>query len=205
MNKCETMEIFEFKGNGTTKLFVGGLHGNEGKYTEIVLKDFINLLKEENYIDNVVIIPKLVENSRYISTLSEKFYETDGGKALINIIEKYKPNVYFELHAYKKENYIKLTSNNRQKVPPLMDIGNNVLIASISPILRSKFSKEDFCMTIEIPRWKVDEVKYEVLDILEIGIKYSSRDEIISKLKEYYPESIKMAEDFSRKYHLTLF
>ena len=101
------MEIFEFKCNGIKKLFIGGLHGNEGKFTEIVLKDFINLLKEDDYTGNIVVIPKLVENSRYISTLSEKYYETDEGKALINIIENYKPNVYFELHAYKKENYKK--------------------------------------------------------------------------------------------------
>lgn len=138
------MEIFEFKGNGVKKLFIGGLHGNEGKFTEIILKDFVNSLKECNYIGDIVVIPKLVENSKYISTLSEKYYESDEGKTLINIIKKYKPKVYFELHAYKKENYKKLTSNNRKKVPPLIDIGNNVLIASISPILRKRFSKEDF-------------------------------------------------------------
>ena len=94
------MKIFEFKGNSGRKLFIGGLHGNEGKFTEIVLKDFINLLKEDNYSGNIVVISKLVENSKYISTLSEKFYETDEGKALINIIENYNPNIYFELHAY---------------------------------------------------------------------------------------------------------
>jgi len=199
------MEIFEFKCNGIKKLFIGGLHGNEGKFTEIVLKDFINLLKEDDYTGNIVVIPKLVENSKYISTLSEKYYETDEGKALINIIENYKPNVYFELHAYKKENYEKLTSNNRQKVPPLIDIGNNVLIASISPILRKNFDKEDFCMTIEIPSWKVYDVKDEILKILKIGAKYSTRNEIIKKLRKLYPEHIKRAEFLSKKYCLTLF
>ncbi|MFU8653230.1 DUF2119 domain-containing protein [Methanotorris formicicus] len=198
------MEIFEFKGNGTTKLFVGGLHGNEGKFTEIVLKDFVNLLREDNYVGNVVVVPKLVENSRYISTLSEKYYETIEGKTLIKIIEKYRPNVYFELHTYKEESYKKLTGNDR-KVPPLIDIGNNILIASISPILRNKFDKEDFCMTVEIPSWKVHEVKDEIIKILKIGSKYPTRDDIIKKLKEYYPESIKMAKDFSKRYHLVLF
>ena len=101
------MEIFEFKGNGVTKLFIGGLHGNEGKFTEIVLKDFIDSLKECNYVGNIVVIPKLVENSRYISTLSKKFYESEEGKTLINVIEKHKPSIYFELHSYKKENYKK--------------------------------------------------------------------------------------------------
>ncbi|WP_064496516.1 DUF2119 domain-containing protein [Methanocaldococcus jannaschii] len=199
------MEIFEFKGNGVKKLFIGGLHGNEGKFTEIILKDFVNSLKECNYIGDIVVIPKLVENSKYISTLSEKYYESDEGKTLINIIKKYKPKVYFELHAYKKENYKKLTSNNRKKVPPLIDIGNNVLIASISPILRKRFSKEDFCMTIEIPSWKVYEVKDEILKILKIGAESLRREEIIEKLKKIYPEHIEKAEYFSKKYNLMLF
>jgi hypothetical protein len=199
------MKIFEFKGNGVTKLFIGGLHGNEGKFTEIVLKDFIDSLKECNYVGNIVVIPKLVENSRYISTLSKKFYESEEGKTLINVIEKHKPSIYFELHSYKKENYKKLTSNNRQKVPPLIDIGNNILIASISPILRNKFSREDFCMTVEIPSWKVYEVKDEIIEILKIGAESLRREEIIEKLRELYPKHIEMAEYLSKKYNLTLF
>lgn len=60
-------------------------------------------------------------------------------------------------------------------------------------------------MTIEIPSWKVYEVKDEILKILKIGAESLRREEIIEKLKKIYPEHIEKAEYFSKKYNLMLF
>ncbi|WP_040682821.1 MULTISPECIES: DUF2119 domain-containing protein [Methanothermococcus] len=188
-----------------TKLFIGGLHGDEGNYTELILED---LTKEKNYKGKVIIIPKLTENSKYVSTLHKEYYKTGEGKYLIDIIDKYKPNFYFELHSYSDKSYSKLTDPNRADkigIPPFIDIGDRVLIASISPVLRNKFTQDDFCMTIEIPKWKVDQSKGRVLEILKMGLDSESRREMIERLEEKYPEQVRIARYLSKKYNLILF
>ncbi|MCK4475702.1 MAG: DUF2119 family protein, partial [Methanophagales archaeon] len=144
---------------GPTKLFVGGLHGKEGLYTAPILEE---LAKERIYSGKAIIVPSLVEKSKYVDVLSEEYYRSKEGIKLLRLIQKYKPYFYFELHAYGEQSYSGLTDPEREKrigVPPFVDLGNRVLLGSIAPILRSEFTKNDFCVTIEVPNWKSENEK----------------------------------------------
>ena len=64
------------------------------------------------------------------------------GKTILELIEDIKPDFYTELHCYNIKNFEKLTSMDRFNtigVPPLIDMGNHVLMGSISPIIRTKY------------------------------------------------------------------
>ncbi len=60
-------------------------------------------------------------------------------------------------------------------------------------------------MTIEIPKWKVDQSKGRVLEILKMGLDSESRREMIERLEEKYPEQVRIARYLSKKYNLILF
>lgn len=186
---------------GPTKLFVGGLHGKEGLYTAPIL---VRLAKEEIYSGEAIIIPSLVENSKYIDVLSEEYYRSKEGMKLIRHIQKYKPSFYLELHAYGKQSYSRLTDPEREKrigVPPFVDLGEGILIGSIAPILRSKFSENDFCKTIEVPNWKSEKVREEVLQILRLALSKEKREDVMEELRMRYPGQIKKAELLFRQYY----
>ncbi len=186
---------------GPTKLFVGGLHGKEGLYTAPIL---VRLAKEELYSGEAIIVPSIVEDSKYIDILSEEYYRSKEGIDLIRLIEKYKPSFYFELHAYGKQSYSRLTDPEREKrigVPPFVDLGEGILIGSIAPILRSEFSENDFCMTIEVPNWKSDKVREEILQILRLALSKEKREDVMSELRMRYPTQIKKAEELFRQYY----
>lgn len=76
-------------------------------------------------------------------------------------------------------------------------------MASISPILREKFKKSDFCMTLEVPNWKVLEVENIVLEILEFGVTSKDRTEMIEKIFNKYPKSAKTAKWLADEFNLT--
>ncbi len=186
---------------GPTKLFIGGLHGKEGLYTAPIL---VRLAKEELYSGEAIIVPSLVENSKYIDVLSWEYYRSKEGMNLIRLIEKYKPSFYFELHAYGKQSYSRLTDPEREKrigVPPFVDLRVGILIGSIAPILRSKFSENDFCMTIEVPNWKSDKVRAEILQILRLALSKEKREDVMEALRMRYPMQIKKAELLFRQYY----
>ena len=131
------------------------------------------------------------------------YYE---GISLLGLIEKYAPEFYFEIHSYSEKSYSNLTELKRidlKGIPPFVDLNNGVLMASISPILREKFKKTDFCMTIEVPNWKVLEVEKTVLEILEFGITSKNRDEMIEKIFSKYPKGAKTAKWFADEFNLT--
>ena len=146
------MSYYRFinNGNGPTKLFVGGIHGKEGETT---LK-FFKSLSSSDFSNGKTIIYNFDETP-YISTLKKEYYESDMGIEIINIIKKYKPDFYTELHCYNIHNYEKLISLKRwesQGVPPLIELENKVLISSVSPLIRKKYFKsETICKTLEIP------------------------------------------------------
>jgi hypothetical protein len=189
--------------NGPTKLFVGGLHGDEGLYTAPLLSQ---LVKERIPIGKAIIIPCLVENSTYIGVLSEEYYRSATGKILLRLVQKYKPAYYFELHAYGEQSYSQLTDPERVVkigVPHFIDLGAGVLIGSIAPILRREFTYNDFCLTIEVPKWKSksEEIKDKVLDVLRIGLTKTKREEVMHELRMRYPTEIKMAEELFYRYY----
>ena len=185
------------------KLFAGGLHGNEGLYTAPILE---RLAQEEIYLGEVIIVPFLVETSKYIGVLSENYFQSEAGMKLLHLINHYKPRFYFELHAYEKPSYTRLTDPERVKkigVPHFVDLYKGILIGSIAPILRRRFTVNDFCMTIEVPKWKNEqaEIKEKVLEVLRVGLTKTDREEVMHELRMRYPEQIKMAVYLFQQYY----
>ncbi|KAF5430637.1 hypothetical protein C5S36_12610 [Candidatus Methanophagaceae archaeon] len=188
---------------GPTKLFVGGLHGTESVYTAPILEI---LATEEIYTGEVIIVPCLVEKSKYIAVLSEEYYQSKEGTELLRLIHDYKPDFYFELHAYGEQSYSRLTDPEREikiGVPPFVDLGNGILLGSIAPILRREFSEHDFCVTIEVPNWKCEkaEIKEELLQILRIGLTIATKREALEKLRIRYPAQMNKAELLIQQYY----
>ena len=186
---------------GPTKLFVGGLHGDEGLYTAPILE---RLAKEEIPTGEVIIVPCLVEEGKYIGVLSEEYYRSGAGMNLLQLIQEYKPAFYFELHAYSEQSYSKLTDPERVNkigVPHFVDLGDGVLIGSIAPILRRKFTLSDFCITIEMPKWQIKKIKQRVLEILMIGLSKTDREGIMREFRLRYPAQTKIAEKLFYQYY----
>jgi hypothetical protein len=195
-----------FENNVPKKLFLAGIHGNESKYTSQILENLQKNISNLKASGNVIIVPELVKDSKYYSTLNPKYYETEEGISLLKLIEKYNPEFYFEIHSYSKKSYSNLTELKRvdlKGIPPFVDLNNGVLMASISPILREKFKETDFCMTLEVPNWKVLEVEKQVLEILEFGILSKNRNEMIEKIFNKYPKSAKTAKWLADEFNLT--
>ena len=188
---------------GPTKLFVGGLHGKEGLYTAPILEQ---LAKDVVYAGRAIIVPCLVEHGKYVDVLSEEYYQSRAGIELLQLIENYKPHFYFELHAYGKHSYSRLTDPERELrigVPPFVDFGTGILLGSIAPILRRKFSERDFCVTIEVPNWKSEDenVRAEILQILRLALSKAKREEVMLELRMWYPAQIQKAEELFRQYY----
>lgn len=207
------MSYFRFidKGKGPTKLFVGGIHGHEGETTI----DFFKSLSYSDFSNGKTFIYNF-DNTSYISTLEREYYDSEIGKTIINLIEKYKPDFYTELHCYNIENYQKLISPNRkeyQGVPPLIELENHILISSISPLIRTKhFSMKTVCKTLEIPCNKnnyldLDEVNklnimssYNTyLNIVKILAKVKNREEFQNIMIKKYPKQVELAEKYAKE------
>ncbi|MBN1762793.1 MAG: DUF2119 family protein [Methanomicrobia archaeon] len=188
---------------GPTKLFVGGLHGDEGAHTALILE---RLAQDTVKAGEAIIVPSLVENSKYIGVLTEEYYQSEAGMRLLQLISEYNPSFYFELHAYGEQSYPRLTDPERVKrigVPQFVDMGEGVLIGSISPILRRRFTVHDFCMTIEVPKWQSARaaIEEQVLEILRIALKHTEREALMQEYRRTYPEQVKMAEQLFYQYY----
>ena len=191
--------MFNSKKDGLTKLIVGGLHGREGKITEPILKKLITGEKPTN--GNLIVIPALCKNKRYISTLNKSYYETKEGKKLLSLIQKYKPEIYVELHCYRKSAYQLLTDPERKLkrgVPPLVEISDGVLIGSISPHLFSMFNFK-LAVVVELP-CKNPNVDWVVLDLLNAIKSSKSAEEILGCWKIKYPYQIEKAISLLHKW-----
>lgn len=197
------------KGEGPTKLFVGGIHGHEGETTI----NFFKSLSYSDFSEGKTFIYNF-DNTPYISTLKKEYFDSNMGKYLIELIKKYKPDFYTELHCYNIKNHKKLTSKDRmnsQGVPPLIDLENNVLISSVSPLIRIKyFEMETVCKTLEIPCIKkTSEIDKNVLldtdsantylNILKILAKVKNREEFQNKMIELYPKQVDLAINYARE------
>ena len=65
-------------GKGPTKLFLGGVHGNEGK-TSI---KFIKKLKQEDLSSGQFYFYNF-DKTKYISTIKKEYYESDLGQRIL--------------------------------------------------------------------------------------------------------------------------
>lgn len=146
------MSYFRYidNGDGPVKLFIGGVHGNEG---ETSLK-FLKRIKEEDLSSGQFYFYNF-DKTPYISTIDKKYYESETGQKILDLIEYFEPDFYTELHCYNLKNYEKLTSMERYVktgVPPLIKLGNHVLVSSVSPLIRmTYFSTDTVCKTLEFP------------------------------------------------------
>lgn len=184
-------------------MFVGGLHSDEGAYTAPILE---RLAQNEVPAGEAIIVPSLVENSAYIGVLTDEYYQSDAGTRLLQLISEYNPRFYFELHAYGEQSYARLTDPERVDkigVPQFVDMGAGVLIGSISPILRRKFTVHDFCMTLEVPKWRSERaaIEEQVLEILRIALMHTEREALMQEYRRTYPEHVKMAEQLFYHYY----
>ena len=146
------MSYFRYidNGEGPTKLFIGGLHGNEG----VTSLKFIKRIREEDLSSGQFYFYNF-DRTPYISTIKKEYYQSELGLKILNLIERFNPDFYTELHCYNLKNYEKLTSMERYKktgIPPLIKLGNHVLVSSVSPLIRmTYFSTETVCKTLEFP------------------------------------------------------
>jgi len=145
--------FFKVFGDGDPcRLFMAGIHGNEVAITQPVL----GLLARDIKITNGrLILISLSSEYPYISTLDRAYYGSANGRKLLDMIHKYRPTIYLELHSYEIDNHPKLTDperKNKINVPSFTELEEKVLIGSVSPLIRtSEFHFEDFCFTLEIP------------------------------------------------------
>ncbi|MCF0226225.1 MAG: DUF2119 domain-containing protein [Methanobrevibacter sp.] len=197
-------------GEGSIKLFVGGLHGNEGK-TSI---KFLKSLKKSDFSKGQIFIINF-DKSEYISTIDPRYYESDIGKTILGLIQKIKPDFYIELHCYNIKNFNKLTSMERYDetgVPPLLDLGDYILLSSVSPLVRKDyFPRSTICQTLEFPC--LDKLNPEVCEEYNFDLKksvkvyekllkmlaiVSSRKEYEKKIMENYLEQAKLAIKYAK-------
>lgn len=188
-------------GEGPTKLFIGGLHGNEG---QTALK-FLKQLKSSDFSKGQIYIYNF-DKTEYITTLDEKYYQSEIGETVLDLITTIKPDFYIELHCYNIKNYKKLTSDGRlemQGVPPLINFGDYVLVSSASPLIRSKYFKpETICKNLEFPciekldcsvDFDFDKSFSRYLEVLKILASVNSRKEYERWIEKKYPRQVKMA------------
>lgn len=184
-----------------TRLFIGGLHGEEYKVINPIIKKFAGHISKNKPKGRIILCSLSTKSLEYISTLDEAYYESKIGKKLLSLIDYYRPSIYLELHSYS--DYSSLTDPDRIKkrgVPPLVDLGSGLLAGSISPFLRTKFLRADFCFLLDIPK----KIKYDtkVLEIMEMIARGATRKEIVEKLIVKYP---KMMEPIVIKNYLEFY
>ncbi|OWT33060.1 hypothetical protein BGI41_04360 [Methanobrevibacter sp. 87.7] len=197
-------------GDGPVKLFIGGVHGNEGKTTIKLIKRLKvdDLSEGQFYFYNF-------DSSPYISTINKKYYESEMGQKIINLIKKYKPDFYTELHCYNIQHYERLTNLSRietQGVLPLIPCGDYILISSVSPLIRMRyFTRETICKTLEIPcihnpekidfavknfNFDVDKSISRYMNLLRLISKSTNRENFTINISKYYSKQVEMAKKF---------
>jgi hypothetical protein len=181
------------------RLFVSGLHGSEWRDTSSVL---LNLKRP--FSGTLAILP-VVNREEYISTLDQDYY-SGVGKAIVDVVGEYRPDIYVELHSYSKENFCKLVSKDRLSnvgVPGFSSLEKRVLMGSVSPhIRREHFPVEALCLTFEIEKGNLQSQKF-VSGMLDVVKECNSRNGFIEYMMEEYPDVAKKAiEDYKKFYGL---
>jgi len=188
-----------YMGKGPTRLFIGGVHGKEGSTT---IKALLRI--NDEYVKDGTLIIYNCKESKYISTLDERYYNTRIGMEILSLIINYQPEIYVEAHCYKQDSYIKLTDKYRKEkigVPPLIELENGVLIGSVSPFVRTTFFKrEDVCITLEMPCSHSKEALDVYVNVLRVFAGSKKRSEIEDKLKVKYPSQVKTARRYAKEF-----
>lgn len=207
------MSYFRYidNGEGPTKLFIGGVHGNEG-FTSL---KFLKRINEEDLSAGQFYFYNF-DRSEYISTIKKEYYESEIGQKILNLIEYFEPDFYTELHCYNLKNYEKLTSMDRYRktgVPPLIKLGNYVLVSSVSPLIRmTYFSTETVCKTLEFPCFEKltpeltkkynfnEKLAIETYEkLLKLILKSPSREHFENQMLKDYASQVDLAVQYAKK------
>lgn len=207
------MSYFRYidNGEGPTKLFIGGVHGNEG----VTSLKFFERIDEEDLSSGQFYFYNF-DKTPYISTIKKEYYDSPLGQKILNLIEYFEPDFYTELHCYNLKNYEKLTSMERYKktgVPPLIKLDNHVLVSSVSPLIRmTYFSTDTVCKTLEFPcvekltpksceKYGFNKVKsvetYE--NLLKLILNSPSREYFEIQMMKDYREQVDLAIKYAEK------
>ena len=207
------MSYFRYvdNGEGPTKLFIGGLHGNEGVTSQI----FLNRIDNEDLCDGQFYFYNF-DKTDYISTIKKEYYESELGQKVLKLIKYFEPDFYTELHCFNLKNYDKLTSFERYEktgVPPLIPLGNHVLVSSVSPLIRmTYFSTETVCKTLEFPCF--EKLTQDVIEhhdfneklavetyekLLKLILKSPSRQYFEAQMLKDYAPQVQLAVEYARK------
>ena len=207
------MSYFRYidNGKGPTKLFIGGVHGNEG----LTSLKFIKRIRDSDLSPGQFYFYNF-DRTPYISTIKKEYYESELGLKILDLINYFQPDFYTELHCYNLKNYERLTSMERYRktgIPPLIKLGNHVLVSSVSPLIRmTYFSTETVCKTLEFPCFEklTPEIveKYDFNkdlavktyeDLLKLILKSPSRDYFESQMLIDYADQVALAVEYARK------
>ena len=205
------MSYFRYidNGEGPTKLFIGGVHGNEG----VTSLKFIERIKEEDLSCGQFYFYNF-DKTPYISTIKKEYYKSEIGQKILNLIKYFEPDFYTELHCYNLKNYNKLTSMERYKktgIPPLIKVKNHILVSSVSPLIRmTYFSTETVCKTLEIPCFEkltpdiIEEYDFDknkavetYENLLKLILKSPSRSHFERQISAEYAPQVKLAMEYA--------
>ncbi len=207
------MSYFRYidNGDGPTKLFIGGVHGNEGVTSLKFLKriNLDDLSPGQFYFYNF-------DRTEYISTIKKEYYESELGSRILDLINYFEPDFYTELHCYDLRNYDRLTSMERYRktgIPPLIKLGNHVLVSSVSPLIRmTYFSTDTVCKTLEFPCF--EKLNPEIVEkygfnqdlavetyegLLRLILSSPSRQHFESEMMKKHKEQVMLAMKYAEK------
>ncbi|WP_458403392.1 DUF2119 domain-containing protein [Methanobrevibacter sp.] len=207
------MSYFRYidNGDGPTKLFIGGVHGNEG----VTSLKFIKRIKQEDLSSGQFYFYNF-DKTPYISTIKKEYYESETGQKILGLIENFEPDFYTELHCFNLKNYEKLTSMERYKktgIPPLIELGNHVLVSSVSPLIRmTYFSTDTVCKTLEFPCYEkltpeiTEKYGFDISkavetyeDLLKLILKAPSREYFERQMLIDYADQVDLAIRYAKK------
>ena len=207
------MSYFRYidNGKGPTKLFIGGVHGNEG----LTSLRFLQRIREEDLSPGQFYFYNF-DRTPYISTIKKEYYESETGKRILDLIEYFEPDFYTELHCFNLKNYEKLTSMDRYVktgIPPLIKLGNHVLVSSVSPLIRmTYFSTDTVCKTLEFPC--IEKLTPEIVnkygfnrdlairtyeDLLKLILRAPSREYFEAEMLKNYKGQVDLAIRYAEK------
>ena len=207
------MSYFRYidNGEGPTKLFIGGVHGNEG----VTSLKFIKRIDEEDLSPGQFYFYNF-DKTKYISTIKKEYYESELGLKILDLINYFEPDFYTELHCYNLKNYDKLTSMeryNRTGIPPLIKLGNHVLVSSVSPLIRmTYFSTDTVCKTLEFPciekltpeieekyNFNMDLAIETYENLLKLILRAPSRKYFEDEMMKSYKDQVDLAIKYAQK------
>lgn len=195
--------MFHVVGDGKPiRLFVGGLHGREGRLTEGILRELSKYSPKEGK----AVFCNLSRKGKYISTLDCDYFRTTIGNRLLHLIHRYKPRIYLELHSYNPKYYRNLTHPSRKErkgVPALIELERGILMGSVSPCIRTReFQRDDFCFMLDVPSDIAD--IDPVVTLSRMVLRSRNRSEFLNGFRKRYREQIDEAERNFRKFYKSL-